>query len=38
MPLARISLSIAIRLNHPLLPAGLLDYILCLCRAVVYKF
>ena len=32
------SLSLAIRLYHPSLPAGLLDYNLCPDRAVVDKF
>ena len=35
---AWISLTLAVRPYHPLLRAGLLDYMLCLYRAVVDKF
>ena len=35
---ARISLALSICPYHPSLPAGLLDYILCLQRAVVGNF
>ena len=33
-----VSVSLAIRLYHPLLPVGLLDYTLCPYRAIVDKF